>query len=1447
MSINISQRPYFSVDRRPIFMYSPNPKGCSGDGLESIGWSNRYNSNDGLDRFIGEFVSKVSDFGARRFLTMFPAGAAPTYGSSNIYQPLLDSKISIRHDSNICELDNPMSVWGNPVTTWQDSIKDIRNLHGSSIEFYFGMSLMKPAGGFSDFSSIGTDGEILGLAPNNPFVLSWLNYNASGWKNIGADGLAVYGVNQYFYYNPKTNPSVQSFLYNNLALKCIGIGVPKDVGGIKYRLSDPVYAHSPFVVRSNSGSDLSAIAGEWDPEKTEIHVVIPSQNARYSDIQSYFDRGIIPGIEFDASNPSEYAYAVEMLMDAYYEIESKRVSKSTRNMTIFSMAAGDNRDASGKLDSKFSSIIKSKANLSPNILPVVRINCSSSIIPSDPERSFIPSWWWSNSKSQCIDASMSSQCLDKWMIDSYDKKMTLVNYGSPYGTTGPEKCADILFDTCLQNISKYNALKEKPFGSPYDLVVSLEHWGGGGYISEKSSAGIADGECRLFGHEEDELAQSKDYPPLFNRASPFFTSGIEECSQWFNIFMRRLLYRRGNYALNNSGSVPPLPSKFIFNNIPYLSSSHMFMDEISSDEVSKKYNIKVRRNSDKFYGAWDSLVKDPRFNSFKFGNDSLYTKYITHKNASTFDVDAVLPDSRGSLGTFGLDSARTDRDHLLYQPNTPARMWFDSVAKEIVAHGIEEIFKKSIRNFIPSAKWMMPNVTVLNDSSKKIYNLNSAVGSDFVCLANTNLSLGGISCPSESRMHINKLVMPSIHNSKVPADSNIVCFDIIGSSIIRDGSFLPIWGAGYNRPLVGISGNISSNDDLNSIPLSSDRSYWADYPGSVFALKDATSSNLAKSGKPLKNNYNSNKYNEILNSMAVANVEANKNILELTAAYAFSSSTEFVPIIKGTALSDLSWSIGSNIGDARSGYITGSPSSGKYRVDANSYSQLLNSIFNKGCHCAIHYPDAHIYNDWNALEDIVGKINSYSSSSAAGNATAPIISNGLLNYSNNLASHAISISYDYQFANNIFQSNTRPSLRIDLDLLTNEKIFVLYLISANGSSRYNFKSIPVKDMRAIDLVNILNRQNGVIAKVVNGNSNVMISDLVINESTYNSSGWIFMSIPDMPKSSPVSSEARSRPFDYLKIKNTSLDPVISQKKASMSFGGFPVDDDAFGFRTFKSPTYISSEVVQFNESSLDGESIFSSNGEVFRCKKIDDYRMEIVERGMFGTRKKMHLPGDYAISVNDNAFDDRFGTSEDMISQYRCYSLKNVSSKHICHSIQFDGVYSSSSSKIQIAIEVPSILPKKINVFSAGKSFIQSLDLNSSISKNHTLVGTLIGLPLPGGSVAYRTIDYVEGNILYITKPMPYVPSSNTFVDCMGSRAGYSAGGLFYPSSVGNYMSEFYDVMSGDSLSLDKIISNKIILKPSENIYVWIRRVVSPGARNVSSGNFMPKVKFEVS
>jgi hypothetical protein len=336
-------------------------------------------------------------------------------------------------------------------------------------------------------------------------------------------------------------------------------------------------------------------------------------------------------------------------------------------------------------------------------------------------------------------------------------------------------------------------------------------------------------------------------------------------------------------------------------------------------------------------------------------------------------------------------------------------------------------------------------------------------------------------------------------------------------------------------------------------------------------------------------------------------------------------------------------------------------------------------------------------------------------------------------------------------------------------------------------------------------------------------------------------------MPANSKNSPVSSEARSRPLDYLKVKNTTIDPVVSQSNPSMNFGGHVAEENTFEFFYFASPVYISSKTASISNDISKEKGIISSNGEMIRFKKIDEKRIELQERGMFGTRRKMHIPGDYAIYASDNIFDSRFGTEGKNTSQYRCFAMKNVSQNHICHGIVFEGVSSSSSYLIEMAIEVPAIQFKKIIVNSAGKNFIQSFDIESVFSKNQTLIGSLCGFDMPRGKIAYRSIDHIDGNKIYFSKSLPYIPHSNSYVDCHGSKAGYSPGGLIYPTPSGNKMSDFKSVMLNDEVSVNDIHGSDIALKPGQFFYLWIRRVVLPGVKNVSGENFMPKFKFEVS
>ena len=131
--------------------------------------------------------------------------------------------------------------------------------------------------------------------------------------------------------------------------------------------------------------------------------------------------------------------------------------------------------------------------------------------------------------------------------------------------------------------------------------------------------------------------------------------------------------------------------------------------------------------------------------------------------------------------------------------------------------------------------------------------------------------------------------------------------------------------------------------------------------------------------------------------------------------------------------------------------------------------------------------------------------------------------------------------------------------------------------------------------------------------------------------------------------------------------------------------------------------------------------------------------------------------------------------------------------------------------------------------------------LNLKTFKVHRVVFLLHHGYLP------EVIDHIDGNKIYFSKSLPYIPHSNSYVDCHGSKAGYSPGGLIYPTPSGNKMSDFKSVMLNDEVSVNDIHGSDIALKPGQFFYLWIRRVVLPGVKNVSGENFMPKFKFEVS
>jgi hypothetical protein len=1453
MNIVSSKRPNFSVDRRPIAIFTPTPLGCAGSGMQSIGWSKRYDFADGFSSFFDEFFNKGASAGFRRFICMYPGGSAPSVGSANILRPLSESVIKISYGTSTCLRDNPMLMWGDVPSLWKTNLSKWRSSFGRSSSCAVGMSLFTPAGGFSDYASIGSGSTVLGVLQNAPKVLSWLNYNISGWKDIGADAIAFYGVNQVHYYNPRVAPAIQNFLRSNIGMNCIGIGAPNDGAGLSPRLGDAAYVSSPFVVRSDDGDATKALGGFWDPDRTEMHVSIPSKLVTEEKVSSYFERGLIVGIEFDQENPYSFPPAVRMVNEVYSELEAARIAKARRNMTVFSMVAGDNRDAYGQLDARYSSISNSKSNLSSYILPVIRVNCSAYIIPSDPARLFIPSWWWSNSKAQCPDPSMSGQVLDKWMPFELDQKLLLTSTPSPYGTTGPEKCADACFDMMMQNISKYGSLSDRPLSSPYDMVVSFDNWGGNRFSSDYASGGIVDGECRLFGHVDDILISQTEYPPLYDLSSPYISNGINECTQWLDRFAMRLKYRREGYSRFGSGNIPSVPGKFIFNELSLPKASHAMMDPIEKYSSSISSPFAINRNIDKLYGALSAILADSRSETFVFNGTTISSSMQEAVDSRYFDVDATSPDTKGSSGIYSLKlGARVDKDALLYQPNAPTRKWFNSIINEVAVHGIGVAFTESLAYHFPGSTWAIPGVTISNTTSYNVYDISSKVASDIQISKSKDLSMGGISMPTENRMHISRIVMPGIHNQSPPPGSNIICFDMAGSSAIRDGSFMPIWGASYNRPLVGVSSSISISDGIGSISLTEDRSTWFDAPGSIFSSKDATTDIDIKSGKPIKSAGSSNDVVKLADALSKANFDANNSILSRLVSVANIGNSVFMPRLLGPAVADASWDPDTDIGNIRTGSPSGSYPGPRYRNTKDQFSSLVNNLYIKGCSAVLHDPVSQVLGDWNAIYDVVSSINEVTAYVGTGTTATSVVTDANIISSSASpilpvsSSYAISIAYDYAFAKGVLQSTSRPKILVDREAI-NKGLFLVYLLSSDGRSRYNFSPFPIGDLRAIDLVNLLNRQNGLLSRIVNGNSNVFVKDLIINDSAQDSSGWIFMSLPAQAKESPTMSEARSRPLDYLRFHNTSMSAELYQSKASMSFGGFESGLDAFGSATLASPAYISSTTILINTDTDIGNSTCSINGEIMQCKYMGGSRLSIVERGMYGTRRKMHLPGDQIIFSAMDVFDSNFGSGNNLFEQYRCFAVKNVDIKSVCHNISFMGYSTSSTSKIEIAVETPSIQYKNMTVVSSGNNFIQTSDLTGIKEKDYTLIGTSIGIPLPNGKYVQRIVNSISGDKMFFSSSLPYVPATNSFVQCNGSRAGYSVGGLFYPSNIGNTITEFNSVMSGDIVYVDNVVGNSLILKPGEFIFIWVRRKIVSGAKNIEAGNFMPLLQFEVS
>jgi hypothetical protein len=1447
MNVKSLVRPKFGVDRRPFAIFTPKSGGCGESGIASIGWSEKYYKEDGLKDFVNEFLFEGSDAGIQRFICMYPAGSAGSLGSANIYRSINEQYIEISSGSNSCIRNNPFLIWGDPVNEWKKLLSEWREANGRYSSFSVGMSLLQPSKGFGDTSSLGYKGEILGVSNSNQQFLSWLSYNIIGWKGIGADSIAMSSINNPNYYAPRTGMSIQEFVLRNFDMPCIGVGMPHDrtlVG----RFGDAAYSFSPFVLRDfDSSNGLSALGGYWDPDRTEIHATLNASEVSENLISSYFNRGIIPGVEFDPEYKEDFINACLMVSEMCSQLESKRLSTSGRNMTVFSMVAGDQRNASGEIDQRYGSLLSSKANESDFILPVIRTNCSSVVYPSDPDRLFIPSWWWSNNRLNCPDPHMLNSVVANWMDKEFSKKILLSNSYSPYGTTGPEKCADACFDLMLQYIAKYASYQDKPMSHSYDIVISLENWGFGSFCSDNGSGGIVDGECRLFGHPEDRLNSSSMYPPLFDLASPFSLHGKNECIEWMDRFFYRLKYRRNGYTIVSGSNSPPLPSKIILSSMNIPSSTHLMFDKISRKDASLLIGKDIKRNIESLYGNLSSILSDERYYNFKFDNESMSDMYSDALDSAIYDVDAVSPDSSGTTGSYGLKDARSDKDYLLYQPNAPMRRWYDATMKHLTSYYVKEIFDSVVSKHVIGLSWGIKGISVSNTNQYPIYDVSSFISSNLIVPSSVNWCYGKLSLPPENRMHISRLAMPGLHGQIIPKGSLINCFDIAGSDRIKDGSYMPYWGAGYIRPIVSISSRIDKNDNLPSISVEEDRSKWNDIAGSVFASKDASTSYLIKGSKSSYQSLASNDIKSISKAMELANLEANISVIKSSIKGVEGTDIISVPIIRGSAVADASW-YKNEIGNMKTGQPTSNAYSTKYRINKNHLVDLMKEIKSNGCSAVIHEPYAHVVADWNNLYDSVVELNSSNNNVNSTINSVPSVPVYPVQIQDEVASsYAVSISYDFAYMSNFMQIQSRPYISVDEELFKNN-ILAITIKSSDNKSLFSLPVVPTSQLRAIDIVNIISKQPGMICKILNGNSNIPVSGLSIVKDSSNNSGWLFLAINNVNKISKTSSEARARPLDYIRLKNTSMDSDLYQENASMSFGGFASDVDSFNIHTISSPIYLDSNVLKTELYIPVGDFVASVNGEIMSISSSGIAESKILRRGMFGSRRKMHIPGDQIIIGVSGIFDNRFGNNQTEFEQYRCFVLKNISRKNTVHSLSFTGKSESSSFKIEMAIEVPLFNYKNVIVKSSGSKFVQSDEFKFSPEVAKTLIGTHIGIDTPSGAVIKRTISNIEENIAYINSSLPYILPTGSVVNCYGSKSGYSAGGLFYPTDVGNKRTDFYTIMSGDKIDISSLnIEEANFLKPSEYLYVWFRRRMYKGVRSMDSGNFMPNITFEVS
>ena len=698
---------------------------------------------NGFYNFFNIKLQRLYDAGVRRFVLQCPSGTfSNTILSSNIRGPFdasgaysvltSQTKEVLNCNEPGIPFDKSNNISGGYFESFRGLMREWVGSLGENVEIFIEInSSVLMLGAEVDYSNImlradlGDSHSYESFDPDNIKHVEWLSYNTQEMDTDGLSGIALnnFGAKSLGRFDGYKNINhFMSSTFNGQEVMCTNL---PNINGNLYNFEE--YSKCKFVFDQdnfNLATFNKMANARLFQYNAEIHA-IASANISKSESDFYdlaYNYGCVPGLKFtynDDIDVSSVSSAISRMKNAIESAERKiSLGQNGRKFYLFSEYAGNTADSNNAVSSKNNYLRSDLAKTKDTIVPVIKANCSVNIsnLSIDIARTYIPAWWFTNNRQSCIDSSMLNFVSDSWTVPNSSSILN-ASAPSPYGTIGPEKCADAVFDQNIYYQIFYNGTSAAKidFKQSKNFIVKLENWGDlhDHIYSDSPFEGTTldqNGWCRLFTHGADKVRPYRDsdlnldYNPIDPAKNLFAYNGSQECAMWVKRFIARFKWRQGYLASYDADYVVPSPSL-------------IYIDEQTTIQVSDFINYKNVNTglmSRKYFGSWFNHFNDPRYSlqtiGFKWRDSvSLSDAFFaaTSQYSNEFSVIRTDGNSQSTFGKILPSDYKPTSNQVTYdnQSNASMEKWLQILIDEVVARRVYESFGVQVEKAFSNGRY----------------------------------------------------------------------------------------------------------------------------------------------------------------------------------------------------------------------------------------------------------------------------------------------------------------------------------------------------------------------------------------------------------------------------------------------------------------------------------------------------------------------------------------------------------------------------------------------------------------------------------------------------------------------------------------------------------------------------------------------------------------------